>query len=58
MTVVEDGRLLQERVRKARWDEDDILTAARETHGLERPDHIKFAALENKGKISIIPKEK
>ena len=58
MIVVEDGQLLHERVRKARLDEDDILTAARETHGLERLDQIKFAVLENNGKISIIPKEK
>lgn len=58
MIVVEDGQLLHERVRKARLDEDDILTAAREAHGLERLDQIKFAVLENNGKISIIPKEK
>lgn len=58
MIVVEDGHLLQQRVRKARLDEDDILAAARETHGLERLDQIKFAVLENNGKISIIPKEK
>lgn len=57
MIVVEDGQLLHERVRKARLDEDDILTAARETHGLERLDQIKFAVLENNGKISIIPKQ-
>jgi uncharacterized membrane protein YcaP (DUF421 family) len=57
MIVVEDGKLLHERVRKARLDEDDILTAARETQGLERLDQIKFAVLENNGKISIIPKQ-
>ena len=34
-----------------------ILCAAREQHGLERLDQIKFAVLEIGGHISIIPAE-
>ncbi|MGK9049884.1 DUF421 domain-containing protein [Stutzerimonas chloritidismutans] len=53
--VVEHGRLLEKRARKARIDESDVLEAARHSQGLERIDQIKFAVLEKDGKISIIP---
>lgn len=57
MLLVENGVLLRERVKKARVDEYDILQAARQNHGLERMDQIKYAVLEIDGKISIIPRE-
>lgn len=57
MIVVEDGRVLHQRLRNARLSEEDILEAARNTQGLERLDQIKFAVLEKNGKISIIPKQ-
>lgn len=41
---------------RVRVDEQDILAAARETHGLERMDQIKYAILETNGMISIVPK--
>lgn len=41
---------------KARIDEEDVLTAARELQGLERLDQIKYAVLERSGGISVIPK--
>lgn len=41
---------------KARADEEDILTAARELQGLERMDQMKYAVLERSGGISIVPK--
>jgi uncharacterized membrane protein YcaP (DUF421 family) len=57
--------LLKERsVRFQKWieglplilvDEGDILGAAREAHGLERLDQIKYAVLERNGGISVIP---
>lgn len=56
MIIVEDGQVLERRVRKARIDEADILEAARHSQGLERIDQIKFAILEKDGKISIIPR--
>lgn len=40
----------------ARVDERDVLTAARETQGLERMDQIKYAVLETSGGISILPR--
>lgn len=55
--VVEHGKLVRERMRRARIDEGDILLAAREQHGLERLEQIKYAVLERNGGISIIPAE-
>ena len=56
VVVLEDGKPIKERMDKARVDEADILTAARELQGLERLDQIKYAVLERSGGISIIPK--
>jgi uncharacterized membrane protein YcaP (DUF421 family) len=56
LIIVEEGKPLQDRMAKARVDESDILTAARELQGLERMEQIKYAVLERSGGISIIPK--
>jgi uncharacterized membrane protein YcaP (DUF421 family) len=58
LVLVEDGRLLKDRMARERVDEDDILTAARETQGLEAMDQVKFAVLERNGRISVIPRER
>ena len=55
LLIVDHGLPLHERMRKERVDVDDVLDAAREGHGLERLEQIKFAVLERNGKISIIP---
>jgi uncharacterized membrane protein YcaP (DUF421 family) len=55
MIVVEQGRVLHDRIRKARLTEAQILAAARRIHGIERLADIKFAILEASGAISIIP---
>ncbi|HOR27836.1 MAG TPA: DUF421 domain-containing protein [Candidatus Sumerlaeota bacterium] len=56
LVVVEDGRPIQAYLRRARIDEEDILTAARGTQGLERMEQIKYAVLERNGDITIIPR--
>ena len=53
--VVNRGKLLPEIMNKARVDQEDILSAARMLHGLERLDQIKYAILERDGEISIVP---
>jgi uncharacterized membrane protein YcaP (DUF421 family) len=58
LILVEDGRLIKERVEQSRVDEEDILAAARQSQGIERMDQIKYAVLERNGGISIIPKQK
>ncbi len=55
--IVENGRLLRDRMDKARVDEKDILQAARQQEGLERLDQIKYAVLERSGGISVVPKQ-
>lgn len=57
LVLVEDGRMLTTRMRKARVSESDIMQAARETQGLERMEQVKYAVLERSGGISIIPRE-
>ena len=57
LVLLEDGKLLKERMNHSQVDEDDILEAARELQGLERLDQIKYAVLERHGGITIIPKE-
>ena len=54
--IVQNGKLLKERTDWSRIDEEDIMAAARESHGLERMEQIKYAVLETSGTISIIPK--
>jgi uncharacterized membrane protein YcaP (DUF421 family) len=56
--VVDQGELVHEVMQKSRVDEEDIMSAARKTHGLERLEQIKYAILERDGEISIIPREK
>jgi uncharacterized membrane protein YcaP (DUF421 family) len=55
--VVEQGRVLHERLKRARLDEDDILEAARSAQGILEIRQIRFAILERNGKISVIPYE-
>lgn len=57
LLLVEHGNPLHDRMQKERVDVDDVLDAAREGHGLERLEQIKYAVLERNGKISIIPAE-
>lgn len=56
LVIVEDGRVLEDRMRRARIDIDDVLQAARERQGLESMEQIRYAVLERTGEISIIPK--
>lgn len=55
--IVENGKLLSERLRHARLVEADVMEAARSSQGIETIDQIKFAILERNGKISVIPVE-
>ncbi|CAH0124525.1 DUF421 domain-containing protein [Pseudomonas mediterranea] len=55
--IVEDGRILQGRMRLARLVEADIMEAARSSQGIETLEQIKFAIIERNGKISVIAKE-
>lgn len=53
--LIANGKPDEQALRLARVSEDDILSAARTKHGLERLDQVKHAILETDGKLSIIP---
>lgn len=57
LIVVDNGKPLKERLKRERLDESEILAAARELHGLERMDDIKYAVLERSGGITVIPRD-
>lgn len=57
LLIVENGKPIEEHMRKERVDLGDVLDTARETHGLESLEQIRYAVLERNGKISIIPAE-
>ncbi|HEX2174916.1 MAG TPA: YetF domain-containing protein [Nocardioidaceae bacterium] len=53
--LIDDGKPLKDRMDKAHVNEEDILEQARQNHGIERMDQVKFAVLERSGSISVIP---
>jgi uncharacterized membrane protein YcaP (DUF421 family) len=55
LIVVAEGKLLEERLHREKIGKEEILAAARECHGLQRMDQIRYAVLEASGRISIIP---
>jgi uncharacterized membrane protein YcaP (DUF421 family) len=54
--LVDDGKVLAERLKRTRVDVDDIMSAARIKHGVQRLDEVRYAVLETTGEISIVPK--
>jgi uncharacterized membrane protein YcaP (DUF421 family) len=57
LLIMADGKPFEERMKRERVDAEDILHAARQSHGLGSLDQIKYAILEASGEISIIPVE-
>lgn len=55
IVIVEDGRWHEERIRRLRLHEQDIMAAARQD-GVERLDQIQFAVVERNGAVSIVHK--
>ncbi|WP_312213303.1 YetF domain-containing protein [Pseudescherichia sp.] len=56
--LVENGRLLEEKMKKADISYDDIMAFARNGQGIDKLGDIKYAILEQNGHISIIPATK
>ena len=56
LVILRDGVPLKGRMHIERVDGDDILSAARETRGIDRLDDIERAILEKNGAISIVPR--
>src|SRR5690606_13677989 len=55
LILVDHGKQLDARMKESHVDAEDIMEAARLSHGLERLEQIKYAVLERDGQISIIP---
>jgi uncharacterized membrane protein YcaP (DUF421 family) len=55
--LLQNGLLNHNAMKKLRVDEADIMRAARNKHGLERMEQIRYAIAEASGDISIIPNE-
>jgi uncharacterized membrane protein YcaP (DUF421 family) len=56
LVIIEDGRMHRDRMDRVRVDEEDILSAARQAHGIERLEQIKYAVVARDGQVSIVPR--
>jgi uncharacterized membrane protein YcaP (DUF421 family) len=56
LVILRAGVPLSARMHMERVDEEDILSAARETRGIDRLEDIERAVLERNGGISIMPR--
>jgi uncharacterized membrane protein YcaP (DUF421 family) len=56
LVIVDDGRLLPDRMTKMRVDEEDILEAAQSQHGLMRLEEVRYAVVMRNGEIAVIPR--
>ena len=57
LVLIDDGRVLTAVMESVQLEEEDILSSAREAHGLSKLDEIQYALLEINGSISIIPRK-
>ena len=58
LVILRDGVPLSTRMQMERVDDEDILSAARETRGIDRLEDIERAVLERNGGISIMPRRR
>ena len=55
LVIVQEGRILHDRLGWVNVDEEDILEAAHLQHGLMRLEQIRYAIIERNGAIAIVP---
>ena len=58
LVILRNGVPLPSRMHLERVDDEDILSAARETRGIDRLEDIERAVLERNGGISIMPRRR
>ena len=56
VVIVEDGRPVDEWMRRNGLTEDEVLEQARQSQGIGSMDEIAYAVLERNGGISVIPR--
>jgi uncharacterized membrane protein YcaP (DUF421 family) len=57
LIIVQDGKPIEDRMKRERVSEGEVMASARHTQGVGRMEDIAYAVLETDGKISIIQKE-
>lgn len=57
LIIVQDGKPIEDRMKRERVSEGEVMASARHTQGVRRMEDIAYAVLETDGKISIIQKE-
>jgi uncharacterized membrane protein YcaP (DUF421 family) len=57
VVILDPRGLKQEVMDKERVDQQEIVTAAREIHGLANLDEVEYAVLETTGSITIVPRK-
>lgn len=55
LVLVEEGKFLEDRMKRVRVSADDILEQARGLRGIQSVDQIRYAILERSGGITVIP---
>ena len=55
LVLVDRGKPIRERLDRERVDEAEIVSTGREMHGIGRLDQVRYAVLEDSGKITIVP---
>ena len=57
LIIVQDGKPIEDRMKRERVSEGEVMASARHTQGVRRMEDIAYAVLETDGKISIIQKQ-
>ena len=58
VVLVDDGRILEDRLAHYHLTADDVVTAGREQHGLRSLGEVQWAVLEVSGGISVVPRDR
>jgi uncharacterized membrane protein YcaP (DUF421 family) len=58
VVIIDDGKLLHDRMAKLHVDEQDVLEAGRCQEGIGTIEEIRYAVLERNGQISVVPHKK
>lgn len=57
LIIVQDGKPIEDRMKRERVSEGEVMASARHTQGVRHMEDIAYAVLETDGKISIIQKQ-
>ena len=58
LVLVANGKPIRERLDREHVEEEEIMSAAREMQGIARLEQVRYAVLEESGRITVVPVEK